>query len=428
MFSVYSILLVVVCFLICYGYRMAGWFSNFRAQKHLTNDKKNKFALFIPARDEGRAIIPLLESIKAQTYDASLIKTFIVVKNPEDSAYEYAKLVDAVVFCDPNQKCKGDCTDFSFKKLLNEYYDDFDSVIMIDADTTLESTFVEEMNNALASGAEIIIPKKRVRNYFVDGGKNSNLVTQANGLLWTAVDEMGSRFKADHGITVTTISNGILMTKKFIEEMGGWSYLQTFTEDMELERDCALRNVPTYYSSYAVVYTEEAVDLEMTNFRRTRWFSGLIHSDYLYFWKFLKGFNRRNAANIYMVYSMWFSFLYFACLFSMGTINLGSVIFKLAHTMTLDGYHLFCGALCFALIYFSFFVLVLCSLIAGRHDIRLSPLQALKVLFYAPVFDLYYYVIVVKGIVGKNDKEWVAVERIDNEPVELAVKEAVELD
>ena len=57
---------------------------------------------------------------------------------------------------------------------------------------------------------------------------------------------MGNRYKSDHGYTTMTITTGILITRDLIEEWNGWPYLKTLTEDMELQRDCGLKDYRTF--------------------------------------------------------------------------------------------------------------------------------------------------------------------------------------
>ncbi len=214
MFSLFAVVLVCSFFCVLYFPRVVAWFSSLKPQEKIISSKKHRLALFVPARNEGKNVIPLFESIKNQTYDSSYFDTFVVVKNPEDEVYDYAKICNAEVFCDITQNCKGDCTDYTFKQILEKYPDKYDGFIIVDADCLLDKNFLTEMNNALSSGADIINSKKRVKNYYVNPKKNSNLVTACNGLIWTLMDDMGNRFKSDHGIKTMTVTTGILLSKK----------------------------------------------------------------------------------------------------------------------------------------------------------------------------------------------------------------------
>jgi cellulose synthase/poly-beta-1,6-N-acetylglucosamine synthase-like glycosyltransferase len=68
-------------------------------------------------------------------------------------------------------------------------------ILILDADTMIHDNYLEEMNNAMASGRDVIVSKKIVKNYFL---KKGSLTFQgaANGYIWTLFDEMGNRYKS----------------------------------------------------------------------------------------------------------------------------------------------------------------------------------------------------------------------------------------
>lgn len=415
MFSLFAVVLVCSFFCVLYFPRVVAWFSSLKPQEKIISSKKHRLALFVPARNEGKNVIPLFESIKNQTYDSSYFDTFVVVKNPEDEVYDYAKICNAEVFCDITQNCKGDCTDYTFKQILEKYPDKYDGFIIVDADCLLDKNFLTEMNNALSSGADIINSKKRVKNYYVNPEKNSNLVTACNGLIWTLMDDMGNRFKSDHGIKTMTVTTGILLSKKVVNDMQGWAYKQTLTEDMELARDAILKDYKCLYYSHAIIYMEEALTLSETNKRRSRWMHGIIHADYIYFSAILKNVlhgTKNSLKNAYFTFSLWFVYLFILTLLCMAGVNIGFSLTNFFLTGFLNLSSIFVSLVCFLLIYFSFFVMTLAALLVNKNDMRLSKMGFLKVLLVHPIFYMGYISIVLKAIFSKNNKKWEVIERI----------------
>ena len=84
MLSYGTVNLVFIIFVVLYFPRIWCWFASFKKQDRLFNYNKNKLALIIPARNEGRAVLPLFESIEIQTYDRSFFDIFVVVKEYND--------------------------------------------------------------------------------------------------------------------------------------------------------------------------------------------------------------------------------------------------------------------------------------------------------------------------------------------------------
>lgn len=412
MFSFGTVNFIFVVFVILYLPRIWCWFAPFKKQKRVFNYKKNKLALIIPARNEGNAVLPLFESIENQTYDRNNFDVFVVVKEYDDPVIEYAKRINAKVFVDANQTCKGDCLDSTIKKMLKEYPEKYDGYLIVDADCVLDSTFMEEMNNAMATGVDVINAKKLVKNYLPGNQNTCNLVTACNGLIWTFMDEMGNRWKSDHGFTTMTVTTGILFSKKLVEKWGGWIYRSTLTEDMELERDCALQGYKTFYYSYAKIYMEEAPTLEMTNKRRTRWMTGVTHSDLLYGPKLLKKEKTfHNIANNYYVLCLWVVYAYVAALILIGGINLISGFIALFSISSAT--HYFAMILyCFFGIYLIFFALTAMAIIVSYDQITLNLIGKIKLLFVHPLFYMKYISIVAKALVNKEPQTWEVIERV----------------
>ena len=413
MFSFGTVNLIFVVFVILYLPRIWCWFGSFKKQKRLYNSKKNKLALIIPARNEGKAVLSLFESIENQSYDRSNFDVFVVVKEYDDPVIEYAKAIGAEVFVDVNQTCKGDCLDSTIKILLKEKPGVYDGFLIVDADCVLDSKFMEEMNNAMESGADVINAKKLVKNYLPGNQQNCNWVTACNGLIWTFMDDMGNRWKSDHGFTTVTVTTGILFSKKLVEKWGGWIYRSTLTEDMELERDCALQGYKTFYYSHAKIYMEESPSLEMTNRRRTRWMTGVTHSDLLYGPKLLKKEKSfRTIANNYYVLCLWVVYGFVASMIVIGSVNLiAGFIAMFSATYSL---HYFAMTLyCFLGIYFIFFVLTAMAMFVSREQITLGFWDKIKLLFIHPLFYMKYISIVSKALINRKPQTWEVIERIE---------------
>ena len=413
MFSFGTVNLIFVVFVILYLPRIWCWFGSFKKQKRLNNSKKNKLALIIPARNEGKAVLSLFESIENQSYDRSNFDVFVVVKEYDDPVIEYAKALGAEVFVDVNQTCKGDCLDSTIKTLLKEKPGVYDGFLIVDADCVLDSKFMEEMNNAMESGADVINAKKLVKNYLPGNQQNCNWVTACNGLIWTFMDDMGNRWKSDHGFTTMTVTTGILFSKKLVEKWGGWIYRSTLTEDMELERDCALQGYKTFYYSHAKIYMEESPSLEMTNRRRTRWMTGVTHSDLLYGPKLLKKEKSfRTIANNYYVLCLWVVYGFVASMIVIGSVNLiAGFIAMFSATYSL---HYFAMTMyCFLGIYFIFFVLTAMAMFVSRKQITLGFWDKIKLLFIHPLFYMKYISIVSKALINRKPQTWEVIERIE---------------
>ncbi len=397
---------ITIAFLVLYFPRLIGWFGWIFPQKKLTCEKKHRFALIVPARDEGRAVLPLFESLRGQSYGTGtdrMFDTYVVVKNPRDEVIDYAREIGAKVYVDEEQKSKGDCLDYCIRHILaaGKKYDGY---IIVDADCRLDADFLKNMNDALASGAQVITGRKLVENYtmgYLNSGSKKvvNAITCQNGLVWSIIDELGNRYKSALGLTTMPITSGILIRGDLVEEWGGWNYRQTLTEDMELLRDCACRGIKTFHYSYAELYLEEAPSHVDTNRRRTRWMSGMVAADRLYCGRLLSRHGIWAFVDNYYILSLWLVYAY------IGTLS-AAVIFNL---ITL---RIWQAAAAFLLIYTAFFALSVMAVLADWKNIRLSWVKKLGLMLIHPFFYMEYIFIVGRAVLGIKPKSWEKIGRV----------------
>ncbi len=404
---------ITIIFLILYFPRLIGWFGWIFPQKKLSCEKKHRFALIVPARDEGRAVLPLFQSIKEQSYGRECTKeagerlfdTYVIVKNPHDEVIEYAKEIDAKVYVDEEQKSKGDCLDYCIRHILMSGRK-YDGYMIVDADCRLDADFMKNMNDALESGAQVITARKLVGNYKINECSHNvrsmtacNHITCQNGLIWSIIDELGNRFKSAMGFTTMPITTGILIREDLVEEWGGWNYRQTLTEDMELLRDCACKGIRTFHYSYAKLYLEEAPSHADTNKRRTRWMTGMVEADRIYCRELFKRHGMWAFADNYYILSLWIVYAY------IGTLS-AAVFFNI---ITLNFWQ---AVAAFLLIYIAFFALSVMAVLADWKNIGLSLAGKLGLMLMHPFFYMEYIFIVARAVLGLKPKSWEKIGRV----------------
>ena len=250
------------------------WFEGRRPQTRLHSDKKRRFALLIPARDESAAIAPLLDSVKRQTYPAELIDVYVIVKDPEDPTIDMVRkaLPDAVVQVVPDQKRKADAMDACMQRILCTGCAP-DAYLIVDADCLLASNYVEEMNNAMASGADVIIPRKRIKNWLTDKKEYRTLYADCSAMTWVGLDDMGNKSKSKRGYPLALCGQGMLIGARVIGKLGGYPF-RSLTEDYELAVECMRNGYKQLYYEYAEIYSEEPLTRREYNKRRVRWLKG----------------------------------------------------------------------------------------------------------------------------------------------------------
>lgn len=406
--AVGSLLLLL---LVLYSPRIWAWFGMFRKGERLHSDKSHRLAVLVPARDEGDTILPLLDALARQTYRNFAV--FVIVKNPNDPTIAETAKRGFTPIVVSDQTCKSDALDGAVQLILSHDPTEFEGYLILDADTMIHDDYLEEMNNALASGRDVIVSKKIVKNYFL--GKGSlTFQGAANGYIWTLFDQMGNKYKSRHHIALFTVGSGLLLGQKVILHNGGWCYKATLTEDCELAADIIANHWSTYYAEFAPIYMEEAPTLAMTDKRRNRWMSGLTHAQLLYQ---RKAFSMGNVEDLYFSYSIFLTYFYFGLISLYGIGNAIATLVYLFVDVTMVAYpfYSFIGAA--GLLYSSFFLMGLFAFIAQAKDLSGHWVFRILTLFFVPFHYLGYFPIMIKVFLGKGPKKWETIARVEKKEV-----------
>ncbi|MDR1092956.1 MAG: glycosyltransferase [Clostridiales bacterium] len=400
--------------LLFYAPRLYAWLFAATRQEKLVAVKNRKLAIVIPARNEIKAIPLLLDSIGRQTYPRADFDFFVIVKDPADPVIALAEAAGGTAYALAAQTCKGDALDYCLKRILADKPGAYDGFMIVDADCVLDDRCMEEMNNALESGRDIVQAKKIVKNYYYDKKKTWSLSGGCNGVIWTIIDELGNRFKSDRNITNMTIGTGIMLSGALVKKLGGWPYRATLTEDIELMYDCVIHDYTTFYYSHAQIYVEEAVKHSSTNKRRNRWLNGIINSLRLYrrkLWGLPK--TKRNLANMYYSVALEPAFVYVG---GLAAYALFSAVYALK-TLIFHGDKLWFTYLIFSLsalgvMYLSFFVMTAwCLWVDRKYYKAISFWKRLAIAFVHPLFYAEYVWIIGKHLLIRKPAAWKVIER-----------------
>ena len=125
--------LIMASLVISYTPRLVCWSYARKKQKRLHNEKQNKIALVVPARNESMSIGALLKSVSAQDYPRELFDLHVIVADENDKTIEMAQAVGGITYVVKDQTCKGDALDFCLKSVINKDPDRYDAYIVIDA-------------------------------------------------------------------------------------------------------------------------------------------------------------------------------------------------------------------------------------------------------------------------------------------------------
>ena len=197
--------------IILYFPRIKCYFYAFGHQEKLHNPKKNRLAIIVPAKNESESITPLFDSLDRQTYAKELYDVYVVVDSKTDPTVAMTEQRGHTTVVVEGQTKKGDALDGCLKRILAEDAYKYDAYIVIDADTVLDDAYLEEMNNGMVKDTEIVVSKKRVKNYYFGDKSTRTLSACCNGIIWTLMDNLGNYYKTKHGYPCFIVGTGFLM-------------------------------------------------------------------------------------------------------------------------------------------------------------------------------------------------------------------------
>ena len=268
-------------FMACYGYqlfyllyalvrpRVTGPTSR---ETPLPAPSGRQYAVLICARNEEAVIGELIQSVKAQTYPAQCLHTFVVADNCTDTTALSARQAGATVYERFNKAHvgKGYALQFLLESIWKDRGQDaFDGYFIIDADNQLATDFVAQMDRTFSQGHRVITGYRASKNY------GENWISAGYALWFLRESRFLNGARMALGTSCTVNGTGFLVHKDIFKANGGWKHF-LLTEDTEFSADCVLKGERIAYCPNAVYYDEQPVRFGQAWRQRLRWCKGYL--------------------------------------------------------------------------------------------------------------------------------------------------------
>lgn len=410
-FSVVSEIFIIVLAIsvILYLFKFVYFAFGFVPQKTFAKaEEKTRFALLVPARDESAVIEDLLISIKNQTYSKEMFHTFIIVASEDDPTIEIAKKYENTTcfIVDKNSKGKGRALDYGIAKAKEMFGNIFDAYLIVDADNTCDSKFIEKMNDAFCQGYDIVIAKKLNKSW------KDSLISNCSALTYTFVDTLNNKFRSKAGGNVTITGTGVCVSKKVIDDLGGWKF-HTITEDYELTLYSIVNNLKSYYYEQAIVTTEEPSNLKTTKIRRLRWVKGHNQVEKMYRKRQFKQLFAWGGERKFFLFENLFSLVPIiiaaADIFLFVAVCLVCMVYGIVCNGAFAITALLTGLAVIGALYVVLMLYTILALIVDRACMDLTFKQKVAITLFNPIYLIMYVPIYAKAVVVK-EVEWVPIE------------------
>ncbi len=232
-------------------------------------DPISRFAIVIAAHNEEPVIEPLIDNIKRLDYPRNLFDIYVVADNCTDRTAYLAQKAGACVYERFNQekRGKGYALEWMFNKLfsLNQ---DYDAVVLFDADNLVKTDFLLEMNNKLCDGEKII------QGYIDSKNPYDTWVTNTFSIAFWLMNRLVQLSRYNLGISNTLAGTGMCISYEVLKKLGWGAH--SLTEDLEFTMKALAYGIKTSWAHDAVVYDEKPLTFMQSCRQRKRWAQGQI--------------------------------------------------------------------------------------------------------------------------------------------------------
>ena len=239
-------------------------------RKQQPSVKVAKLAVVIPAHDEAGTIARCVHSIAACAVPDSLeTQVVVVADNCTDATADYARTAGArvLVRTDPARRAKGFALEFAFQILIDE---GFDAVVVIDADSIVDSNFLLESVQLLRAGADGVQARYLVLNS--DASSRTRLMNVA----LMAFNVLRARGRHRLGLSVGISGNGFSLSRATLEAVHYDTH--SLVEDMDYHIRVVEAGRRIVFADGTRVRAEMPTGGRAASTQRARWEGGRLRT------------------------------------------------------------------------------------------------------------------------------------------------------
>lgn len=247
---------------------------------------KKRFLVFVPAHNEETVVEHIIDNLlHKMKYPKELLDVYVIADNCTDNTANIARAAGAKViehFSAPDEP-KG--KPYGIKYALDEIGDrlkEYDCIGIFDADNLISVDFFNEMNSQMLSNPDIMVSQ----GYLDAKNVDDSLVSLGYSLSYYLSNRFFCYARNKLGLSPVIGGTGFVMDVKVIEEIG-WT-VNSLTEDLELQMQCALYGYRVVWNQFAPIYDEKPTGYKQSMVQRTRWARGHWTVNRRYFKSLLK--------------------------------------------------------------------------------------------------------------------------------------------
>lgn len=392
----------VLCFIVLNIFLRGG------ANKKLSinhSEKKTRFAILVPARNESVVIDANLKAIRSSNYPKEYCDVYVIVESMDDPTVEICKKYEGVtVFLrkDLSKVGKGPALDECICSIFEEK-DIYDAFITLDADNIITPDFLSKMSDAYQAGYEAACGRRNNKNW------NDSAVSASSGLTFVIINDIQNRRRTSRGMGITFTGTGFYVSSDILRRLGGWKF-HSLTEDYEFSTFAMCNRIKSCYVQDAMYYDEQPRTWRQSVIQRTRWVKGYFSVRFGY-----RKMKREYAKSCPKNKDIWtmrlgtFPGIALAVVvisYLLSNIVGAIVSASLGHPWT----YLFLIriGIILAAVYLGVLVFTAYLFYIARAFIKITKWNRIKSVLYSPIYWVSYLPVVIRALFTKN--KWEVVE------------------
>lgn len=232
----------------------------------LKAEKKHTFLVLYPAYNEDRVIVSSVRKFLGQYYPYNSFHVAVISDHmqPEtnDQLRQFPITLLTPIF-EKSSKAK------AMQYAMDQIKDEFDYVVILDADNVVNSDFLEKLNEVCAKGYKAIQCHRCAKNSNNDIAVLDGVSEEINNTI----------FRKAHnriGLSSALIGSGMCFDFKWFKE--NVYKLSTAGEDRELEALLLMQGIYIHYEENIPVFDEKVSNKDNFQKQRLRWMTAQIQS------------------------------------------------------------------------------------------------------------------------------------------------------
>ncbi len=265
-----------------------GIFGLFQLRKGSEHPPAKRFALVVPAHNEGMVIGHLVDNLISLDYPSELYNVFVIADNCTDDTADIARSHGATVMerTSYENRGKGYALEWFFEQLYDES-SPYDAVVVFDADNLVDVKFLRHINNRMCDGSQI------VQGYIDAKNPTDTWVTAAFAMSFWVSNRMVQLARHNLGLCNYLGGTGMAISLDLLKRIG-WG-ATSLTEDLEFSLKALLLGYRTTFAFEAIVYDEKPLTFSQAWRQRTRWARGHVELFRVYSLQFLREAFKRQS-------------------------------------------------------------------------------------------------------------------------------------